>query len=345
MRKKSIPTSNKSNNGSLLEVIEISKEGETLEKLTSNAEKITESLWEQELLPIINHLQTFGRQFDHIAKVQMEFQQNIAPLLLAWEQWYASFAPLAQAVLKWQQQMIPVLQKLQPVLSQLGEYLQNWQQYIEYEKEVAEAFKNGHLLLAPSMPLSLVKDITALCKTGEFRKASRLIGAYYRKNGYSTLKNTVGTWSKNRYFRSRMGIILDALEAHTQRKYTLSIPALLPQIEGIASDIAKKGNVLTSTKTKARLGKTKHIVSQMIEENKPQFGHAIHDTLLAFIEEPLYKMRDFERDYTLIKKHTGLSRHGILHGLQIKYPTYTNSLRIFLVLDILFYITEDLEGK
>jgi len=318
---------------------------ENLEQVLLNAEKTAETLWLQQLLPAINSLQIPRQQLERIAEIQIQLQQNIAPILTYWQQWYASFAPLAQAVLNWQQQMIPMLQKLQPVLSQLGEYLQSWQQYIEDEKEVAEAFKNGHLLLAPSMPLSLVKEVTALCKTGEFRKASRLIGAYYRNNGYSALQNVVGKWSENRYFKSRMGIILDALEAHTQRKYTLSIPALLPQIEGIASDIAKKGSTPAPNKLKARLGKTKFIVSQVIEESKQPFGHAMHDILLAFIEEPLYKSRDFEKDYRLIKKHTGLSRHGILHGLQTKYPAYTNSLRIFLVLDILFYIAEDLENK
>jgi len=45
-------------------------------------------------------------------------------------------------------------------------------------------------------------------------------------------------------------------------------------------------------------------------------------------------------DFRIIKKHRGLSRHGILHGIQTKYNTYTNSLRVFLGLDILLYISD-----
>ena len=116
-----------------------------------------------------------------------------------------------------------------------------------------------------------------------------------------------------------MNIVKDALDAHKQRKYTLSVPTLLPQIEGIASDYAKENDALVSRYRRVRLGKSTGVVKDFLEKIRPLFSHAMYDTLVAFIEEPLYKSRDFETEYGVVKKHTGLSRHGILHGLQIKY--------------------------
>lgn len=316
---------------------------EPLEDAMSKAQTITESLWLKQLSPAIKHLQTLSIDLSSISKVQIDLQRNIGAILSGWQSWYSSFAPLAQVLSKWQQQIAPILQNWAPVLLQVDDFLKKWPQLIEEEKEIAEAFKDGHLLLAPSMPVPLVRHIKSLCKSSEFRKASRIIGGYYRKNGYSALDSVIEGWSQNRYFQPRMIIILDAFEAHKQRKYTLSIPTLLPQIEGIASDISKMGVATASKSRRVRLGKTKLVVRQLVEESHQPFGHAILDTLLAFIEEPLYKSRDFETEYGIVRKHTGLSRHGILHGLQIRYANYTNSLRLFLVLDILCCLAEDIE--
>lgn len=318
---------------------------DSLKDAMKEAGAIAESVWSVQLSPAIARLGSLGIDHARIAQVQVKFQRNIAPILNSWQQWYASFAPLAQALSKWHQQVTPVLQDLAPVLSKVHDFLESWRRYIEEETEVAEAFKSGHLVLAPSMPPSLVGDVTSFCRAREFKNASREISNYYRKNGYHNLKRVVHGWSENGYFRPRMSIIQDALEAHKQRKYTLSVPALLPQVEGIASDISKKSRKLLSRHSRARLGKTKAIVVQVVEAAKPPFGRAMHETLLAFIDEPLYRPRDFEAEYGTIRKHTGLSRHGILHGLQIRYANYTNSLRLFLVLDILFYLAEEIDRQ
>jgi len=239
-----------------------------------------------------------------------------------------------------------MLHNIAPSVLQLGKFKKMVEQFIAEEKEISEAFQKGHLLLTPSMPLDLVRKVTALCKGGEYRRAAAVIAGYYRRGDCRNLAYMVDGWSQNRCFVPRKTIIMDCLEAHKQGKYTLSVPTLLAQIEGIASDMVYQADILLSGGKKPRLGKTKSVVSSAINMGKKTHFHAIHDTLLSFVEEPLYRSRDFETEFRTIKKHRGLSRHGILHGIQTKYNTYTNSLRLFLVLDILFCISDDFKiGK
>lgn len=325
-----------------------------LEDVVLKARTIDESLWLKQLSPTLKSLQTLRIGLAGATKAQIDLSRNLARVMPWLQQWYDSFAPFAQFLSKFQQEVAPVFERFAAVAPQLGNFLRNLQQYIVEEKETTQAFRDGHLLLAPSMPVPLVRQVTNLCKNGEFRKATRVVASYYRNNGHAALTRAVNKWSQDGTFRPRMMIILDALEAHKRQKYTLSVPTLLPQIEGIASDISRKAdNVISKYKKvvvghkKTRLGKTKTVVSKLVEESSPKLGigHGMHDTLLAFIEEPLYTSRDFEEDYNAIRKHTGLSRHGILHGLQIRYANYTNSLRLFLVLDILSYIAQRTEEQ
>src|SRR5262249_7437736 len=95
--------------------------------------------------------------------------------------------------------------------------------------------------VTPSTPLWLLFEIKRLHEVGELSPETlqRLIVETYRHDDYALLQAIVRDWEDNPLFVSRREILLDALDAHIHGKYTLTIPALLAQIESIACEICQ----------------------------------------------------------------------------------------------------------
>ena len=316
---------------------------EPISELTTKSQETAELVWKKQLAPFVNQTSKLLASMQPIADLQLKIQRSIAPALAAWQNTFVNIAPLTQALTKWQQDIAPILQRITPALAQFGKFGEIWGKWLEEQKEIADAFKSGHLLLAPSMPIDLVREVKTICQAGDYRRASAVISGYYRRNGYHNLEYMVSQWTSNKYFYRRNKIISDCLEAHKQGKYTLTVPVLLSQVEGIASDAIINIDASKLGGIKPKLGKTKSVVLGITRETNRPLRNAIQETLIAFVNEPLYKTRDFENDYGVIKKFTGLSRHSILHGIQTRYNNHTNSLRLFFVIDILFFTIESLE--
>lgn len=66
-------------------------------------------------------------------------------------------------------------------------------------------------------------------------KLDQDIPEYFRENDYAALWDMVDRWG---FFENRREVFEDAFEAHRNGKYTLSMPALAPQIEGMLRDIS-----------------------------------------------------------------------------------------------------------
>lgn len=213
---------------------------------------------------------------------------------------------------------------------------------------VAKAFQECDLCLAPSM-MELTDEVVRLYYDGKKQIIPSFIARYYKRNNWAILKKTVSNWESNSFFQPRMRIIYDALKAHIDGKYTLSVPALLPHIEGIARDIAKKYNLPKSAKTivyrKRKYGKdgAKTLPSTVFGEvamSALSFEEWVSvESLLYYLEGTLYlSLGNFREELERLKKESKLNRHLVLHGIQTKYATQMNSLRCFLLLDALSMI-------
>ena len=114
-------------------------------------------------------------------------------------------------------------------MQQLGEYLRR--------KDMAVPFTECGLWLTPSMTPGLVLKVIERHEQEKKRTIPAVIDGFYRQNNWGTLKHAVKRWESYEFFKPRMPIFYDALEAHINKKWTLSIPALIPHIEGIAGEI------------------------------------------------------------------------------------------------------------
>lgn len=67
------------------------------------------------------------------------------------------------------------------------------------------------------------------------RELDAAIPKYFRRDNYAPLSEMVEGWQE--HFRVRYHVFEDALWAHERGRYTLSIPSLATQVEGIVRDL------------------------------------------------------------------------------------------------------------
>jgi len=211
--------------------------------------------------------------------------------------------------------------------------------YIVNKERFAAAFGESDLWLAPSMSRAFVDKIVRLHSEGKRQVIPSVVARYYKKSDCAVLRRAVARWESNPYFLPRMQIIKDALEAHISGKYTLTIPALLPHIEGIASEIVEQYGLRPLEPITEGGAKTYPSTA---------FGHVpasaftfsedvAVDGLLRYLEGTLYLYmgQGFKKLPEFLERKSRINRHAILHGFQTNYASSMNSLRVFLALDVL----------
>jgi len=138
-------------------------------------------------------------------------------------------------------------------------------------------------------------------------------------------------------FNSRKTLLTDALDAHRMGKYRLSIYALIPQIEGIITDWiceALPDGETPPWRTESRVKKFRDLG---IYEKVPttltdrRIGESVIDIILGYILKDFKWVEPIE---TAIP-----SRHVLEHGrYDESLLTEENSIKLFLLLDTIYYI-------
>jgi len=255
----------------------------------------------------------------------------------------STLSPISQAVLeaglRESLRVQELFERLRPAMEQALQRLRWVANLAMQEEKAITAFQDSHLWPTPSMSRPLMNKIVRLHSEGKSQVIPTVVARYYKKNDYATLKRAVAKWESNPYFLPRMQIFKDALEAHINGRYTLTIPALLPHIEGIAREIVEQYG-LSSLEP--------HIEGGARTYPSTAFGHVVAGAftfnesvavrgLSRYLEGIMYLHlgRGFEKLPEFSKRKSKINRHAILHGVQTNYASYMNSLRVFLALDVL----------
>jgi hypothetical protein len=135
--------------------------------------------------------------------------------------------------------------------------------------------------------------------------------------GRQQLEEMAQDWHVAGHFPRRMQILHDAVEAHLRAEYTLSIPAVLTQIEGALGDIfGHRGRM--------RQKDFRDYVAAAFERPS-RFDTAS----AAFFLDTVLEQFQWGQDVPF------LSRHAILHGADTEYATAAKSLRVILTFDVI----------
>lgn len=175
---------------------------------------------------------------------------------------------------------------------------------------------------------------------------NRAIPEYFRRNDHAPLSQMVASWCE--HFEGRHHIFEDTLWAHKQGRYTLSIPTLAAQVEGVLRDLTQEYG----------RGKRKWIIrfneafGFEYDTREPPHPPNVEEVISGFIALPIgeryKKVEEIKTRYTLFRINelydngefsdpvftSKVKRHAILHGVFSNFGEL-ESLRLFFVLALL----------
>lgn len=168
----------------------------------------------------------------------------------------------------------------------------------------------GHLpaILLDKISLSFEKgQITA-------QDVDEIFVHFYNKD---RLREIVNTWSEQQFIQPRIKILKEVVTAHTEGRFELSIPSILPQIEGIIADINEHAGRMKFTNIE------KYVEAMFARDSRfDRIGK-------TFFLSILYEKFEWQDPIPF------LSRNAILHGADTNYASASNSLRLILMFDLL----------
>lgn len=216
------------------------------------------------------------------------------------------------------------LSRLRTAVETYGPAFERARRAVEEDERTIAAFEAIEWPVAPSMPRRLKHRVVQLQSEGNNRGAILAILGYYRRNECRALVDAMEGWGDLSHFAPRLTIVRDAVWAHRARKYTLSVPALLPQAEGVMFDVLG-----TSP------GRPKDLSKEFVGTRDEWYFHerATAATLLTCLTNNTYNRLEFDQERSRLPHRRRSNRHSISHGVTTAYATEGHSLKAFLLLD------------
>ncbi len=225
----------------------------------------------------------------------------------------------------------------------LAEHNKAYDDFIRHIGALGPVFREAGFWVCPSMTLELLNELWVMFDAGSLDAEALKVALcqFYREDNYEYLRSAVNGWRSHALFEPRMPIFEDALTAHMRGMYTLSVPALLPHVEGIASKSSGVYPYFNQSTGKAEKTTTAKIIQAALEKDRESSFYALATELaLAYSQDMVYAQMPFHDVNVWLQTRNVsdsqiLQRHGVLHGHLIHYASEENSLRAFLLLDAL----------
>jgi hypothetical protein len=201
-------------------------------------------------------------------------------------------------------------------------------------------YKNGLWLIPRLMPYPL-SEVVRLIETSPKEAIATIQKYCYEKD---LLEKMLEDWQSVDIFKSRQTILEDCCFAHKNGKHSLSIHTLMPQLEGIITDW-----IFTQLPDKEvpwkQESKTKKFKDILINKDPFSLSYPIVvESAISFIVDgPV--LSTFKKWFDTVD-NVFPNRNVVQHG-RYEESLYTeiNSLRLFLLLDTIFYLIKDKDGE
>ena len=198
----------------------------------------------------------------------------------------------------------------------------------DFHKELIEYTINYNLLLIGmgwppvyEIDISKVMMFVNLYKKRGLDSVREEIETYFT-NQYDEeiIQQMYENWNTKEWLQKRISILKDAVEAHCQGNFNLSIPTILPQIEGIIYQ--GFGHIGWQTVSNYQ----DYVKSLLLTDDE----EIVKDVANEFVCNVLLKKFNLGDPLP-----NNISRHAILHGADVNYGTLINSLKVILLFDYL----------
>ena len=198
--------------------------------------------------------------------------------------------------------------------------------------------------LSEDIPVNHPRLIKDLIYKNNYKKLEKLL-INYSKSKIPEIREKVG-----KYFPKRIKIINDALNAHEKNIYTLSIPILLIQAEGICKEIIDVTPFI-NVKSRKKYLKMQEKINEKINKLEINGISVRVDSITDILLKYLLSETDINRSMKSIirkkkndKKYNPLNRDYILHGDDFKYANKTNSYKVISFLNYIIDLKDIFEN-
>jgi len=200
-------------------------------------------------------------------------------------------------------------------------------------RQLESLMRRWHWWPIPGMPTDFYMGILRLLEQGLAGRVNQYICHWFRWNRYRRLGRMVRRWDTNEFFRRRRHIYGQALKAHRRGWYSVTVPALLPLVEGVARDYLQEQHGLSE---RSGVKAIKQALGKRIP--KDVFREEVQQALIRFLTGSTFADTNAG---DLLPSGYELNRHGVAHSRHLRYGTEANSLRCFLLLETLFQFIAD----
>jgi hypothetical protein len=251
---------------------------------------------------------------------RVNVQRFLAPLQVGFDR-YAAFAKMVsdsqasmqRTIERWTRQNQLNFSRMAEIMAIAAANFERYRN--EEEPEACRLLSQaGWLGMDRHFCMEHLRESVLLHKTQGESAMNDAIRDYFNENDAALLVAMSEAWLSIPYLCDREQIIRDAVDAHKQGKFTLSIPALMPLAEGLAAEV--RGDISTRA------------VQKLAAEWKSREAEVWAQEFYEAVEQVIYKFYLFGKDPAPY-----LNRHGILHGRVVHYATAANSTRVFLLID------------
>lgn len=208
-----------------------------------------------------------------------------------------------------------------------------------FEKSAEIMFDNGWWLI-PTMPVPFYTQLVGVEDVNK-KDLTDFIVKYYNENDCIELVNVIKGWTLDE-FKENKEIFEDSLWAHKKSKFTLTVPTLAVQVEatlriyydpefktqidGYREKLKKEYNQTVNNENLSYVDIFDNFTKR---QNIKFLEDSVNEYVQSFMGE---KRRDFD----------DIHRNPLLHG-QCKNYTIEMSTKLFLFLDMIHYILDDLK--
>jgi hypothetical protein len=263
--------------------------------------------------------------------------EQYRPMLEQYRPMLEQYRPMLEQyrpMLEHAQKMAAEIERYRPTFDYVQKLFEDIERFRRDNKIIADCYRDTvrkylaarGWYVGPSLTgRNIVKLAKAIEEGGHDEAIEKAITDHVRSN-VGAIEAAVTT-----HWPHREAVLGDAFEAHKKGRYTLSIPVLLSQADGMAFDILR-AFIFTNHNGAKIADKAKELIDTEAED---------HELMCSFVgillEEHSIRVSTEKRDERRLSGDpvSPLNRHGVMHGIDLDYPTEANSLRVISLLSLL----------
>jgi len=274
---------------------------------------------------------------EEINNLGKQIVESLQPFIEQQKKFQEIFENIRKHFIKSLQPFIEQQKKFQEIFEKIAKKAEQWKNSMKIVYEAGWWFSPSFELATDSIEeLGQMQAYADRYKSGDKRAITSLFFSIYQKENCEYLISVVQEWKQNQYFKRWNTILDEALDSHIHKKYSVSIPALLLTVEGIATDYCKKKIIFDKAIESSGSKKIRKALEKLSKEKKELLlTGSFMQQLFSIIDNKIFEKTDkLNSSITREYKHF-LNRHAIMHGKSSKYGSLKNSLQCFLILDVL----------